>query len=507
MNGNSATTALDPSRWTSILSGAISSNATVRSGNAVTYLIDGSATFTEMVRVIGTATSAEHYIYLLGWQLVDDFDMTPPAPSQFKDLIAAASASGVQVRVMLWKQFKSINKLQVDTINALPTGAAILDNETGSSIFGAHHQKVLVVKGTDGLVGFCGGIDINSDRIPGAPPGQSSGLSGSSGFSGGSDSTDAVIASSSSGGGGNGSPLHDVHCEIMGPAAFDVLETFVRRWQHHPDSAAIDAAKGALLGLSEAVPASRSTPSSTGRSASVAIARTFTPVTPGTTVPKERDIQTLLLTAIANAQRFIYMEDQYLISPECATALNARIPALQHLTILIAASQISDLPCKWGYRKNFIDAVTSGLSAADAAKVRVFHLISPPAATPPVFGSHTYVHAKTWIFDDELAVIGSANCNRRGWQSDSEANALIWDDPVDSSNPLTFAQSLRADLWAEHLGISSSSLTDGVASAGTWLTSSPTSCVALYDPAADTDSPVLMCGTDFVHDKIDPSSS
>lgn len=501
MNETTTSAALDPGRWTSILSGAISSNATIRSGNAVTYLIDGQPTFTEMVRAIGTATGAEHYIYLLGWQLVDDFEMVPTGAAQFKDLMTAASARGVQIRVMLWKQYKGINKPQVDTINALPNGAAILDNETSSSTFGAHHQKVLVIKGTDGLIGFCGGIDINSDRIPGTAPGPSSGLSGSSG--GGDDSG---IASSSSGGGGNGSPLHDVHCEIMGPAAYDVLQTFVRRWQHHPDSAAIDAAHGVLLGLSEAVPASQSTPSSTGRSASVAIARTFTPVTSGTTVPKERDIQTLLLAAIANAQRFIYMEDQYLISPECAAALNARIPALQHVTILIAASQISDLPCKWGYRKNFIDTVTAGLSTADAAKVRVFQLVTPPAATPPVFGSHTYVHAKMWIFDDELAVIGSANCNRRGWQSDSEANAFIWDDPLESSNPLTFAQSLRADLWAEHLGIASSSLTDGVASAGSWLTSSTTSCVALYDPAADTDSGLLLCGTDLVHDKIDPPS-
>src|SRR5215469_11789772 len=87
----SGSAALDPTRWSSIISGAISSNTTLRTGNAVTYLIDGPATFKEMVRVMGTATGDQHYIYLLGWQLVDDFDMDPPAATKFKDLMTSAS--------------------------------------------------------------------------------------------------------------------------------------------------------------------------------------------------------------------------------------------------------------------------------------------------------------------------------------------------------------------------------------------------------------------------------
>jgi phosphatidylserine/phosphatidylglycerophosphate/cardiolipin synthase-like enzyme len=492
---------LDPTRWSSVISGAISSNAVLRTGNAVTYLIDGPATFKEMVKAFGTATGSEHYIYLLGWQLVDDFDMAPPAATHFRDLMTAASGRGVQVRAMLWKQVGSTNKAQVDAINKLSTGAAILDNET-PSILGAHHQKIVVVKGSQGLIGFCGGIDINSDRVA-APPSPSS-TSNASGAEGGS--ADGKMAVASSGGGGNGSPLHDVHCKIVGPAAFDVLTTFIRRWDHHPASGGIDSAKGALLGRKEPVPTAATTPSSTGRACSVAIGRTFTPKTPGTTVPRERDIQGLLLAAIANAQRFIYMEDQYLINPECAAALNRRVPSLQHLTILIAGSEISDLPCKWTYRQDFINAVTAGLSGADAAKVRVFRLVTPPATTPPVYGTHTYVHAKTWIFDDELAVIGSANCNRRGWQSDSEANAFIFDDAAPPGGALTFAQCLRRDLWAEHLGVPASSVTDGVASASQWVTSTAKSRVLPYDPAADSDGRAMLCGTSFTHDKVDPPS-
>lgn len=503
--------ALDPTRWSSIISGAISSNATLRPGNAVTYLIDGPATFSAMLAAINSATTSEHYVYLLGWQLVDDVSLDPSATpaggaasNTFRDLMAAASARGVQIRVMLWKQYQGINQPQVDFINTLATGAAILDNATSSQILGAHHQKILVVKGSNGLVGFCGGIDINSDRVSwGTPSTASTSSSTSSNLSQGTPDAGATVAASGSSG-GSGAPLHDVHSQIVGPAASDVLLTFIRRWDHHPDSAAINTSKGDLLGRSEPVPASATAPSSTSASCSVAIARTFTPVTPGTSVPKERDISALLLAAIANAQRFIYMEDQYLIDPEAATALNAQIPTLQHLTILIAASEISDLPCRWRFRQLFINAVTAGLSSTDAAKVRVFVRVTPPASTPPTFGAHTYVHAKTWVFDDELAVIGSANCNRRGWQSDSEANAFVFDDAAPAAGSLTFAQQLRCDLWAEHLGLPASSLTDGVASAANWTTSTTSASVAPYDPSAGSDGSLLPCDT--IRDLIDPPS-
>jgi phosphatidylserine/phosphatidylglycerophosphate/cardiolipin synthase-like enzyme len=506
--------ALDPTRWSNILMGAISTNTGLRTGNAVTYLIDGPATFAAMLTAISSTSGSGHYIYLLGWQLVDNVSLDPSSTptggatsNTFADLMTAASARGVQIRAMLWKQYKGLNQPEVDFINTLANGAAILDNATSDPVLGSHHQKVLVVKGSDGLIGFCGGIDINSDRVSWGSVTTSSGSASGSDSSGnpaaGSpDGGTAVDASSSSG--TSGAPLHDVHCQVMGPSAWDLLLTFVRRWDHHPDHSAIDSSKGDLLGRTEAVPASASTPSSTGSSCSVAIGRTFTPATPGTSVPKERDVAGLLLAAIANAQRFIYMEDQYLISPEAAAALNARVPNLQHLTILIAASEISDLPCRWRYRQQFIDAVTNGLSAADAAKVRVFQLVTPPASTPPTFGAHTYVHSKTWVFDDELAVIGSANCNRRGWQSDSEADAFIFDDAPPAVGSLTFAQLLRCDLWSEHLGIPAGNLTDGVASVSNWVTSSPSSRVLPYDPAGDTNT--ALCDADSVRDAIDPPS-
>jgi phosphatidylserine/phosphatidylglycerophosphate/cardiolipin synthase-like enzyme len=487
-------TSLNPTRWGPILQPRISPSAVLRTGNAVKFLIDGPDTFRDFVHAIRSANSSQHYIYLLGWSLVDDFELIPCDPTTTpRALLTAAAGRGVQIRAMLWATHPG-NILPARNIDGLPTGASILDGRFPGA-FGAHHQKVLVVKGEEGLIGFCGGLDMNSDRINACPL-----------------SRNPI---------GPPNPQHDVHCRVVGPAAFDLLDTFIRRWRHHPDHTSIDSSsKGALLGYVEPVPSPVSPSSattSTGRTSSVVIARTFNPVTPGSTLPRERDIRTLLIEAIRNSERFIYMEDQYLISLEAARELRAAIPRLQHLTILTSASEIlagsgsigtGGLPCVWTLRQDFIRTLSAGLSLSDRAKIGIFVLTTPPVRTPPLFGAHTYVHAKTWVLDDELAVIGSANCNRRGWTHDSEVNAFIFDEGVTASMPVTaapnFAQAIRMQLWAEHLNVSPAAVTDGVISASLWRRPPPGARIRPYNPTAGSDARLLNCGSPTTRNVIDP---
>ena len=163
---------LNPPRWRPILRGVLSPHAALRDGNAVLSMIDGVETFRPMVDAIRRTSGERDYIYLLGWRLIDDFEMIPCDPTTTaRRLFADASARGVQIRAMLWDQPGTANSPEVARIDALPTGAAILDNETPNPIaaFGSHHQKVLVVKAGGRLIGFCGGADINSDRIDPCP--------------------------------------------------------------------------------------------------------------------------------------------------------------------------------------------------------------------------------------------------------------------------------------------------------------------------------------------------
>jgi phosphatidylserine/phosphatidylglycerophosphate/cardiolipin synthase-like enzyme/outer membrane protein OmpA-like peptidoglycan-associated protein len=515
---------LNPPRWGPLLARAISPRATIRTGNAVRHLVDAEnpgapmlAGYNAMVEAIRSVRGGRAFIYLLGWICVDDFDMITCDPTtKLQRLLETAAENGVQVRAVFWEAAfhmrtqRAQTQASADHINALPGGAAIIDGETLN--LGSHHQKLLVVGDGERLVGFCGGLDVNPDRIlpstivcptPQTRIAQRSRESFEINLDGESD------IESMSGGGGN--PLHDVHCRVEGPASADLLGTFITRWDHHPSSRAIEA-RAPLRGRGLPAPAPLTAPlppqrSATGDTCSVVIGRTFNPRR-GSGLPRERDIRAMLLAGIRNARRFIYMEEQYLLNLEAARALRAALPNIQHLTILIAATDVnSDTPCIWTLRREFVEALSSGLPPDQASKVRIFQLVTPPipAVPPPctspsrrfmpTFGRHTYVHAKCWVFDDELAVIGSANCNRRGWEHDTEINASIFDDRVPASaTTRTFAQQMRMDLWAEHLAQPASRFVDGVASASAWLRPGTGARVLRYCPDEGSDTFPPQCG-------------
>ena len=200
----------------------------VRAGNEVEYLIDGKTTFAEMARVIRTATDpSNHFIYMLGWTMFLDFPFAGDGTT-LGQLFTSASDGGIQLRVMLWAPLRipfaipqfGQNQSVIGCVNRLKNGQGILDHRVLP--LGAHHQKVMVVNGSDGLTAFCGGIDVNPDRV----------------FPKGVNGAEQ-----------DGGPMHDVHCRIRGPAAFDVMQTFVERWTDHVRAMSIKEEKP-LLGKS-----------------------------------------------------------------------------------------------------------------------------------------------------------------------------------------------------------------------------------------------------------------
>src|SRR5262249_8504209 len=156
---------------------------------------------------------------------------------------------------------------------------AILDNRTLD--YGSHHQKILVVNGSDGLTAFCGGVDFNPDRV-------------------------SQVATSP------GSYLHDVHCRIKGPATKDLLQIFVDRWTDHPDHKSLDDQKTPLAvnNILNPVPVP-------GATCSVQIGRTFGNGSahsglgdggPYKFAPNgEHTAASMILYAINHAKKFIYL--------------------------------------------------------------------------------------------------------------------------------------------------------------------------------------------------------
>ena len=116
--------------------------------------------------------------------------------------------------------------------------------------------------------------------------------------------------------------------------------------------------------------------------------------------------------------------------------------------------------------------------------------------------------------DDEFAVIGSLNTNRRSWSHDSEVAAGIYDTSNDLAMTYHLAHWLRIELWKEHLNLQtpegSAELADGVASAVHWLDLPSGARVQRYNEEEEGDYhiPVPILGPPIeklIYDKfIDP---
>ena len=427
--------------------------------NEALYYVNGPDTYKAMHEAILTATSNDHYIYIAGWFLSDGLPLKPGDPtSTIKELFKAADGKGVQIRALFWKNLvpstlggalggalgttPAKNKSEMDTINALPNdSAAILDNRT--TIAGAHHQKILVVHGSAGLFGFCGGVDINTDRMP--PP---------TGF------------------------LYDVHCRYRGPAAGDLVKVFVERWKDHPDRVALEKKpnRRPLLGdppkLTFGV----------GRQ-QVQVVRTYGDGVYSFAKPGVYEIWNQLKEAIPRAKKFIYLENQYFVAEALGQLLAKAVPNVRHITCVIQSAP--DLEGGYAYTKKLVETMEKAPGGAD--KVRVF-AIPPSGASPPT--KIEYVHSKTFIIDDEVAIVGSANGNRRGYTCDSECVAGIEDAGRSDRPSLRFAHRLRIRLWAYHLDLDTptghAELLDGVASVARWINLPAGAKVAPWKPMIAT---------------------
>ena len=143
------------------------------------------------------------------------------------------------------------------------------------------------------------------------------------------------------------------------------------------------------------------------------------------------------LRALRAAQRFIYLENQFLWSPEILAVLReklARPPAPDFRLVLV-------LPAKPENGGDDTRGQLGTLVQADGDKGRLL------ACTLYAIGGETdwpvYVHAKVGIVDDAWMTIGSANLNEHSLFNDTEMNLVTHDARL--------ALETRRRLWAEHL--------------------------------------------------------
>jgi phosphatidylserine/phosphatidylglycerophosphate/cardiolipin synthase-like enzyme len=224
---------------------------------------------------------------------------------------------------------------------------------------------------------------------------------------------------------------HDVTSRIRGPAAAELVEEFRARWRLG-GSGSLGEKAGRI-------------PSPSGAKTTLQIGHTAYYPSPG----GQQDIWRAYLHALNQAERFIYIENQYFTAPSVKNAIIARLqrqPDLQVVILLPRKPEEFFIGPAIALRQSETIKALEAAAAKRAPKARRVHTFALTRWNPSTSEyEDIYIHAKVAIVDDEWMTIGSANTFARSFNFDTELNAF--------TNDVKQVVSLRRALWSEHLEI------------------------------------------------------
>lgn len=369
----------------------------VRSGNAFDVLVDGAAALPAIEEAV---RGARDHVHIAGWHSSPDFQLSRgPAAPRLRDLLAEV-AERVPVRVLLWAGpplpvFEPTRTMARAAREGFTRGSkveCVLDRRERT--LHCHHEKIVIV---DGEVAFVGGIDLTAlqgdrhdeDRHPPRDP----------------------------------LGWHDVAVRLAGPAVVDVARHFVQRWND-------------VTGDQLPEPAPPPPPSEAPQGVEVQVLRTVPEGIYGFSPHGEFTILSAYLQALSSAQDYIYLENQFLWSPEIVDVLCDKLerPPREEFRVLLL------LPARPNNGADTTRGQLARLLEADGDAGRL--LATTISAHDESTSAPVYVHAKVGIVDDRWLTVGSANLNEHSLFNDTEMNVLTCDREL--------ARSTRLRLWSEH---------------------------------------------------------
>lgn len=214
-------------------------------------------------------------------------------------------------------------------------------------------------------------------------------------------------------------PRKDYMVRVEGPAAQDVADIFHRRWQEQRANGVEYAENTSDFDVKRSI-----APRAGGKHVQITA-----------TLPEpfwEHAIAETWFNAVANAERFILIEDQYFRIPMLNAAIVKRmeqVPDLRLVVITKPVSEWTDPGCAQTHiahqlfksafpdrylslqLRSFATQVTWGIDETDAHFVDID------------------VHSKMLIVDDLFMSVGSANKNNRGIVYEGELNVAVVDAP------------------------------------------------------------------------------
>ena len=307
----------------------------------------------------------------------------------------------------------------------------------------SHHQKIVVI---DDELAFCGGIDMTEGRWDTRSH---------------RDNDPRRI-------GPNGKPTmpwHDATMALGGPVAAALGELARERWRCATEQELAPVEGEGDLWPRDLVP--------DFEDVDIAISRTrpdhadLTPV---------HEIESLYLSLIARARRFIYAENQYFTSRRIGEAIAKRMAEPDPPEIVLVGPEQADGWLEQVAMDNARALLWRAIGEADAQRrFRIYHPFT--AAGDPI-----YVHAKIMIVDDAVLRVGSSNWNNRSLRLDTECDVTI-DDPALGEK----IAAIRYGLMAEHLNCPAERLATVFAETGSLIDTiarlqGPGRSLRAYDP-------------------------
>jgi phosphatidylserine/phosphatidylglycerophosphate/cardiolipin synthase-like enzyme len=365
-----------------------------RPGCRVELLVDGTEA---LPRIADAVRSARSHVHLAGWHFDPSFRLEEGGPS-LRELLADTSER-VDVRVLAWAgaplplfhpDRKEVRRACEELVRGTRMTMALDAKERP---FHCHHEKLVVV---DDEVAFVGGIDLTS-------------LAGNR-----LDSNEHPRR--------DGLGWHDTALRLEGPVVADVARHFLMRWR---------AVAGDEPGEPGGAPVSGGVEAQLVRTVPE---RLYEPCREG-----EWSILESYLRAFRAAERLVYLESQFLWSPELTFALAAKLrhPPRDDFRV------IALLPSHPNNGADDSRGQVGLLIDADEAAGGPTRFLACTLFQRGPGGNLVYVHSKAAVIDDTWLTVGSANLNEHSLFNDSEVNVVVRDEAL--------AREARLRLWEEHL--------------------------------------------------------
>ena len=158
------------------------------------------------------------------------------------------------------------------------------------------------------------------------------------------------------------------------------------------------------------------------------------------------EVETLFLKQIAEAERFIYIENQYFTSRTICEAVAKRLSEPDPPEFVIVMPDSGEGWAEATAMDPARDELVAALEELDSHNS--FHIFVPFTGDTPI-----YVHAKLMIVDDRILRIGSSNMNNRSMGLDSECDVFIDCRRPGNDKAEATIRTIRESLLSEHLGI------------------------------------------------------